>query len=122
MRPLRCRTAAWVIAAVGLAACPKPRGGQADAGVFTPPAFDAGIVAGVDGGGAGSQEIGQACSGGPGACKSGVCLHYLPSATGGFVCSKKCAADAECPAGWACQSVYPGPGNEFCVPPRSWGT
>ncbi len=110
VRSLRCRAAACVIAAVALAACSGSHGGVADAGIFTPPTFD---------GGAHNKEVGEACAG-SGDCRTDVCLHYLPGPTTGFSCSRKCDSDAVCPVGWSCQNVYPGPRNDFCVPPRSW--
>jgi hypothetical protein len=111
MRPFFLRALAGCIAAFAITACPKSKG-QSHPDVFTPPSFD---------GGTQSKELGEDCgSGGPGDCKSGLCFHYLPNAASGFACSRKCQADAECPAGWSCQNTYPAPGNDFCVPPRSW--
>jgi hypothetical protein len=105
-----CRYLHLVLVLFALAACPKSK-----TPVFGPPAF-------ADGGSqSNTKAIGEDCSGGgPSDCQSQLCFHYLPGAQTGFVCGKKCSSDADCPVTWSCQTVYPAPGNDFCVPPKTW--
>ncbi len=114
MRWVRWRRYLVAAAVVGAAACHSTPASNGDAGVFTPPDFG-------DAGAGTNKEVGEDCSvGGPAACKSGLCFHYLPNAASGFVCSHKCEASSECPVSWGCLNVYPGSGNDYCVPPRNW--
>jgi hypothetical protein len=99
------------LALVALASC-MGRSADLNESVFRPPGLT--MTDGPTG-----LKVGEDCGGG-GACTSGPCVHYLPDAKAGFVCSRRCASDAVCPASWKCVSVYPGPANEFCVPPRTW--
>jgi hypothetical protein len=68
-----------------------------------------------------TKELGEDCvEAGRSACQSGVCIHYLPDPELGYACSQQCTADSQCPRTWHCVSIYPGPGNEFCLPPGTW--
>lgn len=106
-----CWLFAAVVASGAIAACTNSsgHGGTTSAAVFGPPAFAGGRM---------DKGVGEDCSaGGGGACKSGLCLHFQPNASTGFLCSQRCRVDSECPRGWRCLSLYPSPGSEFCAPP-----
>src|SRR5262245_29635749 len=66
-----------------------------------------------------TTEVGDDCSsGGLSECRSGVCLH-AGGLGKGYLCSKPCAEDSECPARWRC--VLAGTGSAasaVCVPKR----
>jgi hypothetical protein len=68
-----------------------------------------------------TRHLGEDCTtyGGSG-CISGVCLHAKPARNRGFFCSRRCARRADCPVGWQCPQIYPGPHGHFCVPPSNW--
>jgi hypothetical protein len=67
-------------------------------------------------------KLGEDCTraGGSG-CRSGLCLHAAPGRHSGYFCSRACDSEAQCPEGWACAQMYPGPGGLVCVPPEGWG-
>lgn len=68
-----------------------------------------------------TKQVGEACTdSGQSECLSGVCLHTKPGPSEGFICSSSCQQESECPAGWRCGSVHPGPGASFCIPPGDW--
>lgn len=75
-------------------------------------------------GGKPARQIGEECSQyGGSQCLTGLCLHHKPDPHSGWVCSKGCLHDGECPSaqGWSCRSILPPvPGNQYCVPPDSW--
>jgi hypothetical protein len=70
------------------------------------------------------KGVGEDCRvEGPTVClEAPVCLHYKLNPQDGFVCSRPCPRGSiDCPAeNWSCQSIYPGVGNEYCVPPATW--
>ena len=65
-----------------------------------------------------TKQLGEDCTlYGASECISELCLHYKHDPASGYVCSRKCESDTNCPAGWRCVSTYPSAGSEFCVPP-----
>ncbi|QSQ18953.1 hypothetical protein JY651_26755 [Pyxidicoccus parkwayensis] len=68
--------------------------------------------------GASRREVGEECTrGGNDECGSGRCIHVPGAARGqGYVCTRECRQDAECPQGWACVSVVPGAQVALCQP------
>ncbi len=63
-------------------------------------------------------QFGEKCAGGSG-CLSGTCVHNKATQDG-YVCSKACQADSDCPDGaWVCRSVFPAPDSSFCFPVAS---
>lgn len=70
-----------------------------------------------------SKVLGEDCAKeGTSACLDGTCLHFGPASWwSGYVCSTRCQSTLlDCPEGWSCQSIYPGAGHEFCIPPENW--
>jgi hypothetical protein len=53
-------------------------------------------------------------------CMSELCVHYKHDPATGYVCSRPCEFDSDCPAIWRCVSTYPVKGSEFCIPPADW--
>lgn len=67
------------------------------------------------------RSAGEDCSTtGRDGCGEGVCLHIEPHANRGYVCSKKCGVDDDCPASWGCRPMVPGDVVSHCVPPKGW--
>ncbi len=60
-------------------------------------------------------------------CKSGLCAHTQADPEKGWICSRTCQIDEDCPgqhgrdeagaAPWRCVQVHPTPGNSLCLPP-----
>jgi hypothetical protein len=68
-----------------------------------------------------TKQLGEDCTGpGASACLSGVCLHVKPGRKEGYVCSRACQSEQECPRNWRCAQVYPTPEGRLCVPSPSW--
>jgi hypothetical protein len=64
-----------------------------------------------------AKPIGSDCSAhGADACASRLCLHATASRTSGYVCSKACVGNENCPASWRCAHTYPSAEGAFCVP------
>jgi hypothetical protein len=69
----------------------------------------------------GQLRLGEDCSQtGEDGCQSGLCLKHRPGFGAGYVCSKACDTTANCPATWACSTIYPSPKASFCTPPAGW--
>jgi hypothetical protein len=76
-----------------------------------------------------TKQFGESCYGcGDQECaySGAVCLHVKPEPDDptGWLCSKQCASDADCPvAGWSCRAISPASeeGENFmhCVPPQN---
>ncbi|PTL76855.1 hypothetical protein DAT35_47120 [Vitiosangium sp. GDMCC 1.1324] len=67
-----------------------------------------------------TKQMGEDCSeNGASACLSGVCLHVKPGREEGYVCSRACQGEQECPQDWRCAQVYPTPQGRLCVPSPS---
>lgn len=67
-----------------------------------------------------ARKIGEDCSqNGASICLSGTCVHYLPIYNSGFVCTRACSRDDDCPTNWRCETVG-GPGTDHCLPPQDW--
>jgi len=72
-------------------------------------------------GGTPTRHLGEDCTThGRADCISAVCLHAKPDRARGFFCSRRCNRRIDCPVGWHCPQIYPGPQGHFCVPPSSW--
>jgi len=72
-------------------------------------------------GGVPTSHVGEDCTlFGRSACISGVCLHAKPARDRGYFCSIRCRNRRDCPVGWQCPQIYPGPQGHFCVPPSNW--
>lgn len=70
---------------------------------------------------AAKRAAGEDCSStGRAGCGNGVCLHVEPHVDRGYLCSKQCAVDDDCPETWSCRAMVPGDAVSFCVPPRGW--
>jgi len=72
---------------------------------------------------AGSAELfeGEDCSeAGQTACKTGLCLHAHGGFAKGYVCTRACAGNDDCPDAWSCEQVFPGAPNGLCMPPKRW--
>lgn len=68
-----------------------------------------------------SKGLGESClTGGTSECRTGLCLHYLPGPSEGWVCSASCQSEAQCPVAWSCLSIFPSDGARFCIPPKTW--
>jgi hypothetical protein len=69
-----------------------------------------------------SRDIGEDCSEfAESICVSALCVHYRSDRPErGYVCSRPCVGESNCPAEWHCVSFAPGPGNSVCMPPRDW--
>lgn len=68
-----------------------------------------------------TKRLGEDCTTyGASECLSELCLHYKHAPSEGYVCSRQCESDRDCPVDWNCVSTYPAPGSEFCVPPEDW--
>lgn len=101
------------IAAVLLCACgesteptPQPR-------VLTEHSF-------LSAGGA-KKQLGEDCTvAGGSECLSGLCFKYRPRLGEGYVCSRGCATDEDCPSLWGCLPIHPTPDSLFCAPPQDW--
>ncbi|QRO01680.1 hypothetical protein JRI60_22985 [Archangium violaceum] len=64
-----------------------------------------------------TKQVGEDCTeNGASACLSGVCLHVKPGREEGYVCSRACRGEQECPPDWRCAQVYPTPEGGLCVP------
>jgi hypothetical protein len=73
------------------------------------------------GGGAPTRRVGEDCTlYGGSACLSGLCLHAKPTRNQGYFCTIRCSAQRDCPVGWQCPQIYPGPQGHICVPPSNW--
>ncbi len=67
-----------------------------------------------------TKQVGEDCTeNGASACLSGVCLHVKPGREEGYVCSRACQGEQECPRDWHCAQVYPTPQGRMCVPSLS---
>lgn len=67
-----------------------------------------------------TKQLGEDCSeNGASTCLSGVCLHVKPGREEGYVCSRACQEEKECPRDWHCAQVYPTPQGRLCVPSLS---
>jgi hypothetical protein len=65
-----------------------------------------------------TKQLGEDCQKeGRSTCLSGLCLHVGAGPEEGYVCSRSCTGDGECPASWRCLQVYPSPEGWLCVPP-----
>ena len=72
-------------------------------------------------GGTPTRQLGEDCTQyGWSACLSGLCLHARTDRNGGYFCSRPCVRQSDCPIGWRCPQIYPGPQGHFCVPPAGW--
>lgn len=49
-------------------------------------------------------------------CAPGICLHVAHDRNAGFVCSRQCVGNEDCPNGWSCSQTHPAPGGAMCVP------
>lgn len=64
-----------------------------------------------------TKKIGEDCgANGASACLSGICLHVKPGRHEGYVCSRSCQGDGDCPGGWRCAQMYPTPRGRLCAP------
>lgn len=62
-------------------------------------------------------SVGEDCTqGGSSACASALCLHVGTLKDSGYICSKACADETQCPQGWACVSLSSA--DSACVPPE----
>ncbi len=67
-----------------------------------------------------AKQVGEDCTeNGATACLSGVCLHVKPGREEGYLCSRACQDEKECPRDWRCAQVYPTPQGRLCVPSPS---
>lgn len=110
---MRVRALLLCVAVLGSSNC--SRGGPEEPG--TPPQLTVrqAVVSAAP-----TRAVGEDCTrGGASECRSGRCLHYKPEPGGGYVCSRTCASDAECPEEFSCRSWYPGE-EGWCTPPASW--
>lgn len=104
---------AAVVAALATSACEGGASTTAPSAVFGDHQFALTAAA--------TKQLGENCVvEGPGGCVTGTCFHYKPDPHDGFVCSRACTSSDDCPSGWSCVSIYPGPGNEYCAPPKEW--
>jgi hypothetical protein len=68
-----------------------------------------------------TKQVGEDCTdSGQSECLSGVCLHTKPGPGEGYICSKQCQQDPDCPEGWRCAGTRPGAAASFCIPPADW--
>jgi hypothetical protein len=66
------------------------------------------------------KQVGEDCSAhGASECVGALCVHAKAERGSGYVCSRRCQADAECPATWRCVSVVPGAQEAVCLPPAT---
>jgi len=64
-----------------------------------------------------TKQVGDDCTeNGASACLSGVCLHVKPGRKEGYVCSRACQGEQDCPGNWRCAQVYPTAEGRLCVP------
>lgn len=67
------------------------------------------------------KDLGADCGKqGPSACRSNLCIHTQAGSGDGWVCSKRCETDEDCPSSpvqWRCVQIFPAAGNEVCLPP-----
>jgi len=72
--------------------------------------------------GSGAAKAGEACDkAGKSDCKSKLCIHYKSAPSDGWVCSRACQQDEDCPDLWRCVAITsPAEGNQYCVPPADW--
>ena len=68
-------------------------------------------------------EVGGDCTpyGGQG-CASGLCLKTTGDRLSGYVCSKRCTQDGDCPSRWGCVQVHAGSDGMVCAPPAAEGS
>jgi hypothetical protein len=109
---------AWALFAAGLSSCDDGKTGaepaSANQGVFTERRE-------LNAAGPGQLKLGEDCSQtGKAGCQSGLCLKHRPGFGTGYVCSAPCDTVANCPATWACNSMYPAPKASYCTPPAAW--
>ncbi len=72
-------------------------------------------------GGTATKQLGEDCARyGWRECASLLCLHSKTDRNGGYFCSRRCVRQSDCPVGWRCPQIYPGPRGHFCVPPALW--
>lgn len=65
------------------------------------------------------RHVGESCDGEIGSCSTGLCLHVSALPSAGYVCSKACDEDADCPEQFRCVVLHGIP-IRVCVPPRGW--
>ncbi len=64
-----------------------------------------------------TKEVGEDCTeNGASACLSGICLHVKPGRKEGYVCSRACQGEQDCPRNWRCAQVYPTSQERLCTP------
>lgn len=64
-----------------------------------------------------TKQVGDDCTEhGASACLSGVCLHVKPGRNEGYVCSRPCQSEQECPGNWRCAQVHPASEGRLCIP------
>jgi hypothetical protein len=64
-----------------------------------------------------TKPLGADCTEeGASACLSGLCLHVKPGRKEGYVCSRACQGEQDCPRNWRCAQVYPTSEGRLCVP------
>lgn len=67
------------------------------------------------------RPLGEDCTvAGRAECADGVCMHVQPDVNKGYVCSKTCQVDDDCPENWGCRPVVPGESTAYCLPPAGW--
>jgi hypothetical protein len=71
--------------------------------------------------------VGAPCPGGPVECQSGICLNSRAPRSAdemrlGYVCSRTCVSDEDCPQLWACRSISDAPNSSVCSPLPEWKT
>jgi hypothetical protein len=65
------------------------------------------------------KQVGDDCTEyGAAACVSGLCLHVSGQRARGYVCSRSCVENSDCPQGWSCRRAPPGAGDDACIPPE----
>jgi len=71
-----------------------------------------------------SKSMGEDCTtGGASDCKKDapICWHYAAETPeAGYVCTRACSEEEDCPRDWGCVSISSGEGNSFCAPPLTW--
>ena len=68
------------------------------------------------------KKTGEDCSTYSGAeCESALCVHTQHDPKKGYLCTVTCKFNSDCPSGWNCIQVYPGPGAQLCAPALTTG-